>query len=151
MGDQGASPALDEGAALLLPNTARLISEGHPVLFLHGLGASSRYRDRLTASAPGYRGIAPDLVGFGRSPKPPDGACDVEHHLAPIRPLMSPGAIVVGHSTGPILAAALAAAAPPVPLGGVVVPRSPGDSLCDGLQLRAQSWRWWWCRSGTWG
>ena len=48
--------------------------EGVPVLFVHGNVASSRFfEEALTALPPYYRGLAPDLRGFGRSePKPVD-------------------------------------------------------------------------------
>jgi pimeloyl-ACP methyl ester carboxylesterase len=48
--------------------------EGAPVLFVHGNVASSRFfEETLAALPPHYRGIAPDLRGFGRSePKPVD-------------------------------------------------------------------------------
>jgi pimeloyl-ACP methyl ester carboxylesterase len=48
--------------------------EGVPVLFVHGNVASSRFfEETMTALPSSYRGIAPDLRGFGRSePKPVD-------------------------------------------------------------------------------
>jgi pimeloyl-ACP methyl ester carboxylesterase len=48
--------------------------EGAPVLFVHGNVASSRFfEETLAALPPHYRGLAPDLRGFGRSePKPVD-------------------------------------------------------------------------------
>ena len=48
--------------------------EGAPVLFVHGNVASSRFfEETLAALPPYYRGLAPDLRGFGRSePKPVD-------------------------------------------------------------------------------
>ena len=48
--------------------------EGVPVLFVHGNVASSRFfEETLAALPPNYRGLAPDLRGFGRSePKPVD-------------------------------------------------------------------------------
>lgn len=49
---------------------------GSPLVFIHGLGASARYWEPLTGALPtGYRGIAPDLLGFGRSPAPPAQTC----------------------------------------------------------------------------
>ena len=50
--------------------------DGIPVLFVHGNVASSVFfEDTLAAIPPGYRGLAPDLRGFGRSePKPADAA-----------------------------------------------------------------------------
>lgn len=94
--------------------------EGPPVLFLHGLGASSRYWDGLADKTSGYEGTAVDLLGFGRSPKPRNAPYDVESHLEALRPVVEPGTVVVGHSTGAVLAAALAAN-PPVPLAGVML------------------------------
>lgn len=45
--------------------------EGHPVILLHGLGASSySWRGVLPALAARFRVIAPDLPGFGRSEAP---------------------------------------------------------------------------------
>src|ERR671928_551173 len=50
--------------------------DGTPVLFVHGNVASSRFFEQtLSALPPYYRGLAPDLRGFGRSePKPVDAA-----------------------------------------------------------------------------
>jgi len=79
------------------------------VVFIHGLGASSRYWDAVAEATTGFRGIAPDLLGFGRSPKPPDASYDVACHLQALEPLVPVGAVLVAHSTGAILAAALAA------------------------------------------
>ncbi len=94
------------------PLFARTWGKGPPVMLLHGLGASSRYWETLAEASSGYAATAPDLLGFGRSPKPPDAPYDVACHVAALAPLLAPGAVVVGHSTGAILAAALAAAYP---------------------------------------
>ena len=82
---------------------------GPPVAFVHGLGASARYWQRVRDASTGYRGVAPDLLGFGRSPAPPDAAYDVDTHLDALAPVVPAGSLVVGHSTGGLLAAALAA------------------------------------------
>lgn len=82
---------------------------GNPVLLLHGLGASGRYWDRLAEEATRFAGVAPDLLGFGRSLKPAGSSYSVEEHLDALAPLLEDGSVVVGHSTGAILAAALAA------------------------------------------
>lgn len=86
--------------------------EGHPVLLLHGLGASSHYWDGVIDDLADFRVFAPDLLGFGRSPAPGDASYDVDCHLAALRPLVTPGTVVVGHSTGSMLAVALARAHP---------------------------------------
>jgi pimeloyl-ACP methyl ester carboxylesterase len=92
---------------------ARTWGQGPPVVLLHGLGASSRYWEPLAEASSGYAAVAPDLLGFGRSPKPPCASYDVACHLEALAPLLPAGAaVVVGHSTGAILAAALAAARP---------------------------------------
>ncbi len=78
---------------------------GPDVVFLHGLGGSSRYWEPLAAASAGYRATAPDLLGFGRSPSPPEASYDVECHLAALSPHLPPRAVVVAHSTGATLAA----------------------------------------------
>lgn len=85
---------------------------GPPVALLHGLGASARYWQRLREASTGYRGVAPDLLGFGRSPAPPEAAYDMESHLDSLVPVVEPESLVVGHSTGALLATALAARRP---------------------------------------
>ena len=77
------------------------------VVFIHGLGASSRYWRNLAGVSHGYRAVAPDLLGFGCSPKP-DVSYDVEAHLAALVPVVPHAGVVVAHSTGGVLAAALA-------------------------------------------
>jgi pimeloyl-ACP methyl ester carboxylesterase len=86
--------------------------DGPPVLFLHGLGASSRYWETLGRTSCGYAATAPDLLGFGRSPTPPDASYDVACHVETLVPVLPDGAVVVGHSMGAIVAAALAAVRP---------------------------------------
>ena len=85
---------------------------GPPVVLLHGLGASSRYWDTLAALQPPFLATAPDLLGFGRSPKPADASYDIDGHVASIAPLITPGSVLVGHSTGALVAAAVAARHP---------------------------------------
>ncbi|WP_026930094.1 alpha/beta fold hydrolase [Glycomyces tenuis] len=86
----------------------RRSGSGDPVVYLHGLGASSRYFERLWAQLPPHRIIAPDLLGFGRSPKPWRNAYRLEDHLDALAPLVPAGAPLVGHSVGAVLTAALA-------------------------------------------
>ncbi|MGI8855511.1 MAG: alpha/beta fold hydrolase [Thermomicrobiales bacterium] len=91
---------------------------GPPVLFLHALGASSRYfAGRLGPLPATYHCVIPDLLGFGRSPKP-DVAYTIEDHLSALRrtldrlSLTEQPMVVIGHSLGAILAAEYAARYP---------------------------------------
>ena len=85
---------------------------GDRVLLLHGLGASAHYWDKVLAASHRRELVAPDLLGFGRSPWPPDAPYDVGCHLDALEPLVAQPTVVVGHSTGGILAAALAVRRP---------------------------------------
>lgn len=100
------------GTASLTALFVRRWGTGPSVFYVHGLGASSRYWSTLAEHAVPHEGTAPDLLGFGRSPKPADVAYDVATHLEHLLPLLPDRSLVVGHSTGAILAAALARAAP---------------------------------------
>ena len=77
---------------------------GPLVLALHGLGASSAYWDPLAQHLRHNRLVAPDALGFGRSPAPPDSAYDLDAHLAGLEPLLDEPATIVAHSTGCLLA-----------------------------------------------
>jgi pimeloyl-ACP methyl ester carboxylesterase len=56
---------------------------GQPVVFIHGLGGSTRTWDRVRLLVEDrIAGTTIDLLGFGRSAKPDDVAYDVECHLA---------------------------------------------------------------------
>lgn len=104
---------------------------GRPVVLLHGLGASARYWDRLSdLLASDYEVIAPDLLGFGRSPKPRTAAYDVECHLRALVRLVPKGSILIGHSAGAVLAASLSARSPSTVCAAVLVgmPVFPDES-----------------------
>jgi len=73
-----ADPALLEGVTAEIVNTPRLethlltggVEGGAPVFFVHGNTSSSRFFEETLAALPpeaGYRGLAPDLRGFGGS------------------------------------------------------------------------------------
>jgi pimeloyl-ACP methyl ester carboxylesterase len=63
---------------------------GVPVVFVHGNVASCRFfEETLAAIPPGYRGLAPDLRGFGRSePKPVDATRGMRDLSDDLRDLM---------------------------------------------------------------
>lgn len=85
---------------------------GPPALFLHGIGGSARYWRPLAAASSGYRGVAVDLLGFGRSPRPDGASYDLDCHLEALLPSVPPGSVVLAHSTGAVLAGALAVRRP---------------------------------------
>ncbi|MGI9033530.1 MAG: alpha/beta fold hydrolase [Acidimicrobiales bacterium] len=82
---------------------------GPLVVALHGLGASSAYWDPLAQHLPDHRVVAPDALGFGRSPAPEDSPYDLDAHLEGLRPLLNEPATIVAHSTGCLLALGAAA------------------------------------------
>ena len=82
---------------------------GPLVVALHGLGASSGYWDALAQHLPHRRFVAPDALGFGRSPVPDHSRYDLDAHLEGVGPLLSEPATIVGHSTGCLLALGAAA------------------------------------------
>ena len=93
----------------------RLVGEsGRSIVFVHGLGASLRYwgtaYDQLAAQA---RLVFVDLLGFGGSEKPAAARYHIAGHAERIADtLRECGAerpLLVGHSTGGIVAIALAA------------------------------------------
>lgn len=82
---------------------------GPLVVGLHGLGASSAYWDPLAQHLPRVRFVAPDALGFGRSPAPPESRYDLDAHLEGVAPLLDEPATIVGHSTGCLVALGAAA------------------------------------------
>ena len=89
---------------------------GHPVVLVHGWGATSRFWRFLWPDlASGYRAIAPDLPGWGKSGKP-DAPYTIEWYAgwldAFLDTLGVQAAAVVGHSMGGSIAIELAASRP---------------------------------------
>ncbi len=93
-------------------NVRRLGGSGPPVVLLHGMCGSNRYWGAsFDVLAQRCRLIAPDLLGFGQSPKPLNGYSADDHADAVATCLRESGidepAIVVGHSMGTLVALAL--------------------------------------------
>lgn len=91
----------------------RVLGQGPPTLLLHGLLGSNRYWGRTYDQlAEDSLLLAPDLLGFGASPRPSSGYGPQEHGNAlrcSLRELAVPGNVtVIGHSLGALLALWLA-------------------------------------------
>jgi pimeloyl-ACP methyl ester carboxylesterase len=89
--------------------------EGSPVVFLHGLGATSSSFQPLLADFSGFRWIRPDLPGSGRSPRPHErvtiaGLADAIIRL--LKAAVGGPAHLVAHSMGTVVAQNVAALAP---------------------------------------
>lgn len=96
---------------------ARVLGHGPPIVLLHGLVGSGRYWggafDRL---ADHHQLVVPDLLGFGRSPRPAHGY-DADAHaqavLACLDEVGATAAAVIGaHSAGTTVALSLAVSNP---------------------------------------
>jgi pimeloyl-ACP methyl ester carboxylesterase len=89
---------------------------GFPILLLHQTPRSwDEYRDVLPRLGRGFRAIAMDTLGFGDS-DPLDGEASIETFAAAAFALLDAlgerEAAVVGHHTGAVIAAEMAASAP---------------------------------------
>lgn len=107
------------------PLPALVVGDGPiRVVLLHGLFNSGRYWGRAYDDVAGHgRSVAPDLLGFGRGPRPSDGytadahadgVADTLHHLGADGPML-----VAGHSVGALVAMRLAVRHPGL-VAGVV-------------------------------
>ena len=95
----------------------REAGQGAPMVLLHGLASSSRYWEpHVPHLGQSYRLVAPDLLGFGRSPKPDGAGYAPAEHLAALAEAalsrLDAPATIVGHSMGAVLALHIAAAFP---------------------------------------
>lgn len=98
---------------------AEEFGEGEPLVLLHGLGQSGKkwehLANRLADSS--WRVVVPDLLGFGRSPKPQWANYTVQEHTLAVLAMLrrrgvKSGSVLVGHSMGCLVAAHIAAIRP---------------------------------------
>ena len=138
----------------------RVLGRGAPTLLLHGILGSNRYWgaafDRIAANG---LLLAPDLLGFGASPRPPSGYGPDEHGAALIASLdeaqVREPVLVVGHSLGALLAIWLARKHPERVSGAIAfspplfrdagharrqIAKVGGLERLFGLENRAASW-----------
>lgn len=91
---------------------------GPPLLALHGLRGSHHGLAALASRIPASV-VVPDLPGFGSSPPFTDRRHDVDGYARWATALLDdlgPGTLLLGHSFGSIVAAAVAAGVPPAAL-----------------------------------
>ncbi|WEK59755.1 MAG: alpha/beta hydrolase [Candidatus Microbacterium colombiense] len=89
------------------------------VIAVHGFRGEHHGLEPVLAFLPEARVIAPDLPGFGETPPLPGGMHDLDKYAAWLTEFagaVAPGAIVLGHSFGSIVASAAVA-------GGLQTPR----------------------------
>ena len=117
--------------------------DGPPIVFLHGLGASSSSFQPLLDSLGGFRCIRPDLPGAGRSSVPfakitMDSLVEAVRDV--LRTVAGAPAHLVAHSMGTAVALRVAAAAPEdvlsLTLFGPI--GAPGDAARERLRDRAR-------------
>lgn len=120
-------------------------SDGHTVVFLPGLGGTTRYwASRVAALQDRYRIVLVDLLGFGDAPRPWI-RYGVARHVEALGDALRPygRATLVGHSLGALLAIAYDPPAifvtaidtePLAPDPAVVVGESP-QAFVDGLRV----------------
>lgn len=96
------------------------VSGDAPALIaVHGFRGEHHGLEPVVAYLPGMRVIMPDLPGFGETPPLPGRTHDIEAYASWLRAFaaeVAPGAVILGHSFGSIVAAAAVA-------GGLATPR----------------------------
>jgi pimeloyl-ACP methyl ester carboxylesterase len=128
-------------------------SGAEDLVLVHGLSGSSRWWERnIPGLAERYRVFIPDLIGFGRSPRPRGrlpGIGELADVLGEwIRRVGPPEAHVIGHSMGGQLAIHLAATHPEqvkslvlVDAAGIPRPVTPRTVVRFAREI-APVWRW---------
>ncbi|MGC5169775.1 alpha/beta fold hydrolase [Microbacterium sp. DT81.1] len=89
------------------------------VVAVHGFRGEHHGLEPVVAALPGIRIISPDLPGFGETPPLPGRTHDIDAYSDWLRAFVegvAPGAVILGHSFGSIVASAAVAA-------GLVTPR----------------------------
>jgi pimeloyl-ACP methyl ester carboxylesterase len=129
--------------------TVKVHGEGRPVIFIPGLGCPGEMWDATIAKLDGIQAHVLTLAGFAGTPpiKPPLAATVRRELVRYIRSHHLDRPIVIGHSMGGFIAYWLAATAPKL-IGGVVVVDA-GPELADNNDLEtANALRNAWAQAG---
>ena len=91
--------------------------DGPVVVLVHGIASSSvTFQNLVPLLEPTHRVISIDILGFGRSPAPPDAEYTIEEHVASLhatlRSLRVRDFVLVGHSLGTMIVGRYAAEHP---------------------------------------
>jgi pimeloyl-ACP methyl ester carboxylesterase len=88
------------------------------IVAVHGFRGEHHGLEPVVAHLPGIRVVSPDLPGFGETPPLPGRRHDLDAFAAWLRAFVdavAPGAVVLGHSFGSIVASAAVAGGLPTP------------------------------------
>lgn len=145
--------------------------QGPPLLLIHGLaGSAANFQAIIPLLSQHFRVVAPDLLGFGLSDRPPDGDYSHRGQARLLRHFMERLGILkvslLGHSLGGLVALRFASlfpervdrlilvcSAPPVPLSSPILAWPPLGPLLEaimGLALHARRFREGILRQGFW-
>lgn len=94
-------------------------AETTTIIAVHGFRGEHHGLEPVIAFLPGVRVISPDLPGFGETPPLPERTHDLAAYagwLAEFARAVAPGAVILGHSFGSVIASAAVA-------GGLETPR----------------------------
>ncbi|WP_110589422.1 alpha/beta fold hydrolase [Microbacterium suaedae] len=131
----------------------------HTLVAVHGFRGDHHGLEPIVAQLPEVRWIMPDLPGFGATPPIPGMTHDLEAYVAWLDAFVravAPGAIVLGHSFGSIVASAAVARGTPTPRLVLVNPiGAPALAGPRGAMTRLAEFYYWLGarlpkRIGTW-
>lgn len=92
--------------------------DGPVVVLVHGIASSSvTFQNLVPLLEPAHRVISIDILGFGRSPTPPDAKYTMEEHVAALHETLrslkiAHPFVLVGHSLGALIVSRYAAVHP---------------------------------------
>lgn len=122
-------------------------AEAPVLLLVHGTASSARSWDLLVPLLTGaYRVIRVDLLGHGRSAKPEDADYEVPAHARRVGEVLDrlglAEAVVVGHSTGGMVATSLAEQRPGLVTALALIDTGPSREVFTGEEIPVGPEQW---------